>query len=471
MIFENFSFKKQDKMSQDLFQEFEEVTAKQWKQKIQFDLKGEDYNEKLIFKSRDGINVKPFYNAEDISENANIHHPKSWEICGKIYVASAAKSNKNAIESLKKGTESLWFIIPSEKTSINILLQNLPLEETPIYLSFEFLSEEFIQKINQFLDGKKHKIRLQIDIVGNLARSGNWYQNLNQDHKNLSKIVSEAKKFNSVLSVDATLYQNAGATIPQELAYALAHSNEYLNYFNSSKESLAELEMQFLTASGSNYFFEIAKIQALRLLYASLASEYNLPETCHILAQPTKRDKTLYDFNVNLLRTTGQSMSAILGGANAIYNIPYDSIYQKNNDFGDRIARNQLLVLKNESYFDKVSNAAEGAYYIESLTTQFAEKALEIFKEIEQGGGFLKQLKEGIIQQKISESAQKEQEQFNKGELVLIGTNKHKNPKDKMKNNLELYPFLKMNPRKTLISPILERRLSEKLEQERIEKE
>jgi methylmalonyl-CoA mutase len=129
------------------------------------------------------------------------------------------------------------------------------------------------------------------------------------------------------------------------------------------------------------------------------------------------------------------------------------------------------LVLKNESYFDKVSNAAEGAYYIESLTTQFAEKALEIFKEIEQGGGFLKQLKEGIIQQKISESAQKEQEQFNKGELVLIGTNKHKNPKDKMKNNLELYPFLKMNPRKTLISPILERRLSEKLEQERIEKE
>jgi methylmalonyl-CoA mutase len=304
-----------------------------------------------------------------------------------------------------------------------------------------------------------------------LARSGNWYQNLNQDHKNLSNIVSGAKDFISVLSVDATLYQNAGANIPQELAYALAHANEYLNHFDTSKESLADFEMQFLTASGSNYFFEIAKIQALRLLYASLASEYNLPETCHILAQPTKRDKTLYDYNVNLLRTTGQSMSAILGGANAVYNVPYDSIYHKNNEFGDRIARNQLLVLKYESYFDKVSNAAEGAYYIESLTAQFAEKALEIFKEIEQGGGFLKQLKEGIIQQKISESAKKEQEQFNKGELIMIGTNKHKNPEDKMKNNLELYPFLKMNPRKTLISPILERRLSEKLEQERIKKE
>ena len=458
-------------MSQDLFQEFDAVTAKQWKQKIQFDLKGEDYNEKLVYKSRDGIAVKPFYNAEDISETAQVHAPKNWKICEKIYVASEKKSNLNALESLKKGAESLWFIIPSEKTKFKSLLQNIPLEKTPIYLAFEFLSNEFIQKLNQFLDGKKHKIRLQLDIVGNLARSGNWYQNLNQDHKNLSDIVSEAKDFESVLSIDTTLYQNAGATIPQELAYSLAHANEYLNYFDFSKESLADFEMQFLTATGSNYFFEIAKIQALRLLYASLASEYKMPETCHILAQPTKRDKTLYDYNVNLLRTTGQSMSAILGGANAVYNLPYNAIYHKNNEFGDRIARNQLLILKYESYFDKVSNAAEGAYYIESLTAQFAEKALEIFKEIEHGGGFLKQLKEGIIQQKISESAQKEQEQFNKGELILIGTNKHKNLEDKMKNNLELYPFMKMNPRKTLISPIFERRLSEKLEQERIEKE
>lgn len=458
-------------MSQDLFQEFQAVTAKQWKQKIQFDLKGEDYNEKLVYKSRDGIAVKPFYNAEDISETIHIHAPKNWEICGKIYVASEKKSNLNALESLEKGTESLWFIIPSEKTKLKSLLQNINLEKTPIYLGFEFLSEAYIQKLNKFLDGKKHKIRLQLDIVGNLARTGNWHQNLNQDNKNLSDIVSGAKDFKSVLSVDATLYQNAGATIPQELAYSLAHANEYLNHFDTSKESLANFEMQFLIASGANYFFEIAKIQALRLLYASLASEYNLPETCHILAQPTKRDKTLYDYNVNLLRTTGQSMSAILGGANAVYNVPYDAIYHKNNEFGDRIARNQLLVLKYESYFDKVSNAAEGAYYIESLTAQFAKKALEIFKETERGGGFLKQLKEGIIQQKISESAQKEQEQFNNGELVLIGTNKHKNPEDKMKNNLELYPFLKMNPRKTLISPILERRLSEKLEQERIEKE
>src|SRR5690606_13954838 len=142
-------------------------------------------------------------------------------------------------------------------------------------------------------------------------------------------------------------------------------------------------KMQFNIATGSNYFFEIAKIRALRLLYASLASEYRIEENCHIISQPTMRDKTLYDFNVNLLRTTTQCMSAVLGGIDAIYNTPYDAIYHKNNKFGDLIARNQLLVLKNESYLDKVSNAAEGAYYIDHLTIELAEKALRIFKEIE----------------------------------------------------------------------------------------
>ncbi len=458
-------------MSQTLFQEFDEVSAKEWKQKIQFELEGADYNEKLIYKSRDGVNIKPFYHVDDISDTAKVPSPLKWEICEKIYVASEEKSNKKAIEVLQKGAESLWFVIPSEKTDLNRLFRNLDLSKIPVNLGLEFLSEEFFKKIADFFKDQPNQLRLQIDIVGNLARSGNWYSNLNEDHKKLENIISGSSHFKSVLSVDATLYQNAGATIPQELAYALAHANEYLHHFLQIGKTPENFEIQFLISQGSNYFFEIAKIRALRILYASLASEYKVPESCQILAQPTKRDKTLYDYNLNLLRTTTQSMSAILGGANAIYNSPYDTIFHKNNEFGDRIARNQLLVLKNESYLDKVSNAAEGSYYIESLTTQFSEKALEIFKEIEAGGGFLKQLKEGVIQRKITESANKEQEQFNKGVLILIGTNKFVNPEDKMKDDLELFPFMKMNPRKTLIPPIIEKRLAEKSEQQRLDKE
>lgn len=452
-------------MSELLFQEFEDVSAKQWKQKIQFELKGEDYNDQLITKTRDGIHIKPFYHRDDAVENANIPPASHWNITEKIYVASESKSNKKAIQVLDRGAESLWFILPAEDIDLHILFKNIDLENTPVYLAFEFLSEAFIVKLNDYLKGKKHKIRLQVDIIGNLARSGNWFSNLNQDNREMEQIIKSAPDFQSAISVDATLYQNAGATIPQELAYALAHANEYLNHFSGP------LEMQFILATGGNYFFEIAKIRALRLLYASLAVEYGLKEECHIICQPTRRDKTLYDYNVNLLRTTTQCMSAILGGANSVYNLPYDVIYHKNNKFGNRIARNQLLVLKNESYLDRVTNAADGAYYIESLTKELAEKALLIFKEIEAGGGFLSQLKEGIIQKKITESAAKEQEQFDNGDLVLVGTNKYINPEDKMKDDLELYPFLKMNPRKTLIQPILERRLSEKMEQERLDKE
>jgi methylmalonyl-CoA mutase len=161
-------------------------------------------------------------------------------------------------------------------------------------------------------------------------------------------------------------------------------------------------------------------------------------------------------------------MSAVLGGADTIANLPYDSLYHKDNEFGDRIARNQLLILKNESYFDKVDNPADGSYYIESLTNQLAEKALLLFKDIEAKGGFLKQLNEGVVKKKIQESADVEQALFDSGKETLLGTNKYPNKNDKMKEDLELFPFVKIKPRKTLITPIIEKRLAEKMEQERL---
>jgi methylmalonyl-CoA mutase len=254
------------------------------------------------------------------------------------------------------------------------------------------------------------------------------------------------------------------------LAYGLAHANEYLNHFDPSKQN-ASPPITFTVAVGSNYFFEIAKIRALRMLFASLASAYNTPTTCHIIALPSRRNKTLYDYNVNMLRTTTECMAATLGGANSVCNLPYDALYHKSNEFGERIARNQLLILKNESYFDAVSNPADGSYYIETLTNQLAEKALELFKSIEKGGGLLSQLKEGTLQKKIKESAQKEQDWFDEGKIVLLGTNKYPNKADQMKHDLELFPFVKTNKRKTEIAPIIAKRLSENVEQERLSHE
>jgi methylmalonyl-CoA mutase len=251
----------------------------------------------------------------------------------------------------------------------------------------------------------------------------------------------------------------------------LSHANEYLNSLVLEGKKTLPCGPVFKVAVNTDYFFEIAKIRALRILWATLATAYEVPTCCEIVAQPTKRNKTLYDYNTNLLRTTTESMAGILGGANTVCNLAYDAIYHKDNEFGERIARNQLLILKNESYFGAVSNPADGAYYIESLTYQLANDALELFKALEHAGGFLKGLKSHTIQKKIKESAEKEQQRFDQGTLVLVGSNKYANQEDKMKDSIEIYPFLKTNKEKTLLEPILEKRLAEALEQKRVEDE
>ena len=257
------------------------------------------------------------------------------------------------------------------------------------------------------------------------------------------------------------------------MAYALAHGNEYQNFINnkSSLQDISNQTINFNFAIGSNYFFEIAKLRAFRYLWKLISDQYHITFEANIFTQPTNRNKTLYDYNTNMLRTSTECMSAVLGGTNTISNKSYDHLFHKKNEFGERIARNQLLIFKEESSFENVSEFAKDSYYIESITNEIAQKALDIFKDIEKGGGFLKQLKEGAIQRKIKESADKEQEQFDAKEIVLLGTNIHPNMDDKMKDTIELFPFVKIKPRKTLIQPIIAKRLSEKLEQERLKDE
>jgi len=305
-----------------------------------------------------------------------------------------------------------------------------------------------------------------LDPIGQLAKDGNWYNTQEKNNFDTWNTLSKETASLSIISINGGLYQNAGATMVQQIAYSLAHANEYFNRIEYINQPIV-----FQISVGANYFFEIAKLRAFRILFKTIAKEYNHNLDCHLLVTPTKRNKTIYDYNVNMLRTTTECMSAILGGANAIANWPYDALYHKDNEFGDRIARNQLLILKDESYFDKVDNPADGTYYIESLTNQLAEKALLLFKDIEANGGFLKQLNEGIIKRKIQESADSEQNLFDSGKEPLLGTNKYPNKQAKMKQDLELFPFVKIKPRKTLITPIIEKRLAEKLEQERLSEE
>lgn len=453
-------------MADHLFSEFETVSSKQWKQQLQYELKGADYNETLVWQSPEGIQVKPFYHIDEHRPSPVIKRSEPFRIGQTLFVFDVDKTIAHALDCIQRGAESLIFTVEDPKTDVQKLLVALPLPCIEVHFKLSFLDDQFIAAIEQTAKAKESQISVHLDPVGWFAREGNWFANGEKDNLVTLQHFLTAMPNVSSMSIDVGLYQNAGAHMIQQLAYAMAHVTEYYN-----RLTVVPNPVVFQVAVGSNYFFEIAKLRAMRLLFASVAKAFGQNTDCKILAMPSKRNKTIYDYNVNMLRTTSECMSAIVGGADTVANLPYDVLYHKSNEFGDRIARNQLLILKNESYFDKVGNTADGSYYIESLTNQLAEKALTLYKDIEAQGGLLKQLGEGTIQRKISESANAEQQRFDEGKEILLGSNKYPNKNDKMKHDLELYPFVKMKPRKTLIQPIIEKRLSESYEQERLSTE
>jgi methylmalonyl-CoA mutase len=449
-------------MSKFLFSEFIGTATAAWKQKIQADLKGADYNETLLWKTNEGITVKPFYTKEDRT-NIPVKLPqKSFKICQNIVVSDEKTANKFALEAIEKGATAIQFTAKRKFDHV-LLLDHIHFNAACIYFKFEFLDAAFINEVSQYTGS--NNCYFQIDILGSLAEVGNWFVNLKSDFSTLENIV---KSVDNCISISGDLYQNAGANIVQQLAYTLAHANEYLNYFGA--ENAHKIHFQFSVSS--NYFHEIAKLRAFRILWEALLSEYGVKATtAHLFVQPSSRNKTLYDYNINMLRTTSECMSAILGGSNTVSNISYDHMYAESNPFGERISRNQLLILQQESGFEHAQDITEGSYYIEALVDQMAEKALIIFKQIEKGGGFLKQLKEGNIQRKIKESSRKEETQFRKNELLLLGTNLQPNKENLMKGNLQLNPFVKQRNIKTLFPPLIRKRLSENMEQERLKKE
>lgn len=458
-------------MSKKLFKDFSPVSAKQWKQQIQMDLKGADYNQTLVHTTPEGINIKPFYHRDSYKSAGNVPNlPDNWTIVQAVFVDDLKIAQRLIKEAIAGGATAIW-LTATKVFNHNELIQGLELKRVEFYADFKFLDLGFYTAFKTTLDKAGAIVQLRLDLLGNLAASGNWFKDNNSDHQTLQALW-ETHKQTGVIGVNAELYANAGANTVQQLAYSLAHLNEYLNFFKNDKGNLtAKPEVCFTVAIGGNYFMEIAKLRALRLLVKVLSQEYKTELALKILATPALRNKTIYDPNVNMLRTTTECMSAALGGANAICNQPYDVVYHKSNDFGERISRNQLLILKHESYFDAVSNPADGSYYIEELTQELSEKSLKLFKEIEAAGGFLQALHEGTIQRKIKEQATLEQNRFENGDITLLGTNLYQNAEEKVKETLELYPFVKKQVRKTLIEPIIRKRLSELNEQNRLENE
>ncbi|NND15438.1 MAG: methylmalonyl-CoA mutase, partial [Eudoraea sp.] len=402
----------------NLFSDFDPVTDQQWKQKIQADLKGADYNETLVWQSPEGIDVKPYY-FRGKEQEAGSNTSSVWKMGRQI--GPDADEFPDDLEAI------ILDIVEDQEVPVNLLEAAMD-KGIFLHLQMGFLSQEYVARVENIL-GDYPNYALNIDLLGNLSRTGNWHNTNSEDHAILQFLLQHSKS-SFVCSVDTALFQNAGANRVQQLAYGLLQANEYLNF--GEQHELPSKALVFKVSIDGNYFFEIAKLRALRRLWDTLAPEYGLNANCHIVAEPSLRNKTTFDYNTNLLRSTMECMSAIHGGADTVVNKAYDSHFKYANDFSDRIALNQLRILKNESYLDKVSNPADGAYYIDSLTEQLAQKALVLFKELEASGGYFQNLKSGTLQKKIKEQAQSQQELFDAGTEKLVGANAFENEEESM---------------------------------------
>jgi len=268
-----------------------------------------------------------------------------------------------------------------------------------------------------------------------------FYKSPDDNFAEASQLIKTAKAqlpLYDVITVNGQYYHNAGAHAVQELAFVLAHGVEYLSQLTDRGLHIDDIaqRMQFTMAVGSDYFLEIAKLRALKMLWSAIVQKYQPKHAestvINIHAITSQRNKTIYDPHVNMLRTTTEAMSAAIAGVNSITILPFDTSYRKGDGFSYRIARNQQIVLKHESYFDKVVDPSAGSYYIENITESIGEAAWQLFADIEGRGGFIKAVESGFIRDEIEKTCQKRDMEIAIRRQISVGVNQYPNPDEKM---------------------------------------
>jgi len=437
-----------------LFEQFPPVSTQQWMDKINADLKGADFNKKLVWKTRDGLSVMPFYRQEDLDTlpHSNLlpgDFPyvrgtrvadNSWFVRQDITVTDYSAANAKALDSLMRGITSLGFIIADPQSvndeTVTQLLKGIRPESIEVNFSVAGGAKELLAALQGYLrksgtDPEQVNITVSADPLGRLAANGKLCVTVDEGLDYLGDLVRESAKTPGIrcLEPSGILFSNAGAGPVAELAYTLSLGNEYLAALTErgiSAETAAG-SMRFTFGIGPDFFPEIAKLRAARMLWAEIVKAWG-PESgeagkMHIHSVTARWNKTLFDPYVNMLRTQTEAMSAVLGGAESITVEPFDAVFRSADDFSERIARNQQLLLMEEAHLDKVADPGAGSYYIEELTAMTAREAWRLFIEIENEGGFLAALRKGMIQQRISEAAATRKADMARRKEVLLGTN------------------------------------------------
>ncbi len=454
----------------NLSKDFPPTTTEEWLKIVTKDLKGADFNKKLVWKTKEGINVQPFYRAKDIEKLQTTNFQPNafpylrgtktnndWYIRQNINAKNPKEANKKALDILQKGITSIGFHLNKHKLSAEYLEELLKdIDPRAIELNFTVCIQRITELPTLLIEHfKKHDyFDNPQSLVGTI--------NFDPFNKILTKGKKLSKKFISdkikalitnslelpsyrVVNTSAVELNNAGATATQELGYALAWASDYLNLMLELglEHKVVTQKMFFTFGVSSNYFMEIAKFRAGRMLWALIVNAYDtkkgLGDECKmkIHAETSQFNKTVFDSYVNLLRTQTEAMSATIAGVDTLTVLPFDIPYKDSDNFSERIARNQQLLLKEECNFDKLIDPSAGSYYIENLTQNVAEKSWELFLEIEENGGFFNAIQQGVVQKEIENVAKERLQSISQGREVLLGTNKFPNFTEKALSKIE----------------------------------
>lgn len=435
-----------------LFDMFPPVSTEDWMAKINVDLKGADFNKKLVWRTNEGFNVMPFYRKEDIESLPTIgsmpgqfpyvrgtRTDNDWLIRQQIIGETAAELNANAKNAINKGVESIGISLKHDLTAADLasVLEGIDLKKIEVNVvccpsKAEEVAKELVSLVEKAGAAAEFRGSIGFNPFKRLLKHGLDFP---KDITATALAVYEAVKpivGIRCFAVDSFLFCNAGAYITQELGYALAWGAEWLTLLTEAGLTPAEVNarIKFNMGISSNYFMELAKFRAARMLWAEIVKAYGAGEedckmTVH--AVTSQFNMTIYDAHVNLLRSMTETMSAALAGVDSIETLPFDLQYKTPDEFSERIARNQQHLLREESHLDKVVDPAGGSYYIETLTSSIADQAWKVFNEVEDNGGFYAMLKKGEIQSKVNESGVKRHLDVARRKEILLGTNQYPN--------------------------------------------
>ena len=449
-----------------LFSDFTTPSRQEWRDKIEVDLKGADYEKKMVWKTNEGFSMQPFYLKEDVEKLAtnnalpgefpyvrgNKKENNLWHVRQNIACECPKEANEKALDILNKGIDSLGFTIPAKKLNaeyISTLLNGIHAECVELnFATCQAHSLELAKLLVAYFEEKgvdpaKVEGSISFDPIEKMLVKGKDRSALiDANIKEIVETMAAYPNFRPV-AVNAVTLTNSGAYSYQDLGYALAWGNEYMNKMVEAgvAPELAARSIKFNLGVNGVYFMEIAKMRAARLLWSSIVSQYTpckeSAKMC-ICAQTTTYNLTVFDSYVNLLRTQTETMSAALGGVESIVVTPFDEPYEAPTEFAERIARNQQLLLKEECHFDKVVDVAGGSYFIEELTTALAQQAWKLFLTVEEEGGFLAAVLAGTIQQAINDTDKARHANAGKRKEFILGTNQFPNCTEKSEGKTPL---------------------------------